>query len=111
MPIHQGTGNDGIGYQIGEQVGVESVTLSTQQTPIHNHPLLGSNAPATGTNPNGLIFGTGAVTAYMIEADPEVTLNGNVITAVGGSQPHDNMQPFLAINYIISLFGIFPSQT
>jgi microcystin-dependent protein len=111
VPIHQGTGSDGIGYQIGELVGAESVTLTTQQTPVHSHPLLGSKSPATGTNPNGLIFATGAVSAYMIEADVEVTLNPNVVTPVGGSQPHENMQPFLAINYIISLFGIFPSQT
>ena len=92
-------------------LGVENVTLTTQQIPIHSHALVGSGAPATGTNPNGLTFGTGAVTAYMIEADAEVQLNANAITPVGGSQPHDNQQPFTCINYIISLFGIFPNQT
>jgi len=111
VPVHQGTGSDGITYLTGEMPGVESVTLSTQQIPVHSHALLGSTSPATGTNPNGLIFGTGAVTAYMIEADAEVQLNANSITPVGGSQPHDNQQPFLAITYIISKFGIFPSQT
>jgi microcystin-dependent protein len=111
VPVHQGTGSDGINYQMGETLGVESVTLTSQQIPTHTHALLGSTSPATGTNPNGLIFGTGAVTAYMFEADAEVQLNANSITPVGGSQPHENLQPYLAINYIISLFGIFPSQT
>jgi microcystin-dependent protein len=110
-PIHQGTGADGTTYQMGEMLGVESVTLTAQQIPIHNHALVGSASPATGTNPNGLVFGTGAVTAYMIEADAEVALNAGAIAPVGGSQPHENMQPYLAVSYIISLYGIFPSQT
>jgi microcystin-dependent protein len=111
VPIHQGTGSGGINYQMGETLGVENVTLTTQQLPIHSHSLLGSTSPATGTNPNGLILGTGAVTAYAIEADVEVNLNASTVTAAGGGQPHTNQQPFIAINYIISLFGIFPSQT
>ena len=96
VPIHQGTGQDGISYQMAELLGVENVTLTTPQIPIHSHALVGSGAPATGTNPNGLTFGTGAVTAYMIAADAEVQLNTNAITPVGGSQPHDNLQPFSA---------------
>jgi microcystin-dependent protein len=111
VPIHQGTGSDGINYQIGQMMGVENVTVTTQQTPIHSHTLFGSSSPATGTNPKDLILGTGAVTAYAIEADVEVNLNTSTVTAAGGSQPHSNQQPFVAINYIISLTGIFPSQT
>ena len=112
VPIHQGTGPDGVTYQMGEQFGVESVTLTTQQIPVHNHALLGSSSPATsGTPSNSRVLGTSAQVTYMIEADPEVTLNNQAVSPVGGSQPHENCQPFLCINYIISLFGIFPSQT
>jgi microcystin-dependent protein len=111
VPLHMGTGKDGVTYQLGEMAGTESVTLTTQQIPVHNHALLGSGTPALGTNPTGQVFGTGAQTTYMIAADPEVNFNANSITPVGGSQPHENCQPFLCINYIISLFGLFPSQT
>ncbi|HEX7151338.1 MAG TPA: tail fiber protein [Thermoanaerobaculia bacterium] len=111
VPMHFGNGPDGVTYQMAEMAGTESVTLSTQQIPVHSHALLGSGTPALGTNPSGQVFGTGAVTAYMVDADPEVNLNANAISPVGGSQPHENCQPFLCINYIISLFGIFPQPT
>jgi len=111
VPIHQGTGPQGTTFQLAEAAGVESVTLTTQQIPTHNHVLLGSSFPANAGNPTNNVFGTSAQVAYMIEADPEVSFNTNAVTPVGGSQPHENCQPFLCINFIISLFGVFPSQT
>jgi microcystin-dependent protein len=112
VPMHMGNGPDGVNYQLAEAAGVESVTLTTQQIPVHNHVLLGSGTAANqGTPSASLVLGTSAQVTYMIEADPEVNLNPSAITPVGGSQPHENCQPFLCINYIISLFGIFPSQT
>jgi microcystin-dependent protein len=111
VPMHFGNGPDGVNYQIAEQAGVESVTLTTQQIPIHSHVLIGSLTAANTGDPTNKVFGTSGQVAYLIEADPEVQLNAQAVTPAGGSQPHENCQPFLCINYIISLFGLFPSQT
>ena len=110
IPLHFGTGPDGVTYQQAEAAGVESVTLSTQQIPVHNHVLIGSTAAATTGDPTNKVFAQSAQVAYLIEADPEVQFSASAITPVGGSQPHENCQPFLCINYIISLFGLFPQQ-
>jgi microcystin-dependent protein len=115
VPIHQGTNTqNGIAYQLAETGGVEIVTLTTQQMPTHRHGLA-----ATATNqtlsPQGAFFATATssqagVNTY-IQAAVDANLNPNSILPTGGSQPHDNLQPYLAINFIISLFGIFPTQT
>jgi microcystin-dependent protein len=111
LPIHAGTGGGGT-YQLGELGGVESVTLTTQQIPVHNHALLGSNALATTNAPAGNVFATGTgATVFPYGTDaPPATLHASTISPVGGSQPHDNFQPYLCLNYIISMFGIFPTQ-
>lgn len=112
VPLHQGAG-PGLGtYQMGEMGGVETVTLTTQQMASHTHALFGSTNNATTTGPAGTVPGTlpeATTLAYGTDA-PATTLNPQSVTQVGGNQPHDNVQPFLCVNYIISLFGIFPSQ-
>jgi microcystin-dependent protein len=89
------------------------VALTIQQIPQHNHPLLASTSPGTGTSPANAVAGAlSPVSVYKANiAAPNIPMNSNSIVAQGGSQPHDNMQPYLCLNYIISLFGIFPSQT
>jgi microcystin-dependent protein len=109
VPIHQGTLN-GVTFTIGEKAGVESVTLSTQQIPVHTHPLLGSADPATTLNSQGNVLSATASATPYFNIAPATPLNQQAITPIGGSQPHENMQPYLAISYIISLFGIFPTQ-
>jgi microcystin-dependent protein len=112
LPIHQGSGG-GSTYQMGEMAGVESVTLTTQQIPNHTHSLLATSVLASSPDPGGNVLAqsrTAAVDLYL-EDSPTTPLAPTSITAVGGSQPHENMHPYLCINYIISLFGIFPSQT
>jgi microcystin-dependent protein len=111
VPIHMGTGPDGTTYQIGEAAGTESVTLTTQQIPIHTHPLLGSTNPANLQTPASNVVGKSTQVDLFINAQPQDALNNQAITPVGGSQPHENCQPFLCINFIISLFGVFPTQT
>jgi microcystin-dependent protein len=111
VPIHMGQGPDGNTYTLAEAAGVEQVTLTTQQIPIHTHAFLGSSTAATLTSPSGSVCGTSAQVDYLTIAQATVALNVNSITPVGGSQPHDNLQPYLAINFIISLFGIFPSPS
>jgi microcystin-dependent protein len=109
VPIHQGTSaSDGIAYQIGEKAGVESVTLTVQQIPNHTHALLGSSNAATLTSPSSAVVATSAQVDYLTIATASNAMNANSISPVGGSQPHENMQPSLCISFIISLFGVFP---
>lgn len=114
VPIHQGTGAFGNSYQLAQNGGVETVTLSINQIPNHTHQI---SAGTTGNvaSGNGAILADGAsaqggVRIYSNLAST-VTMNAGTIQSAGGSQPHENLQPYLAINFIISLFGIFPSQT
>lgn len=106
IPIHQGNG-----FILAETGGVEEVTLTTQQIPIHTHPMLASGDPGNQVNIQGAMICNSQGALYYIEDPPSVNLNPNVIGPTGGSQPHTNFQPYLCINYIISLFGIFPSPT
>ena len=107
IPIHQGNG-----LLIGESGGSETVTLTTAQIPSHNHVALaqtaaGSQGPANGVwaaTASAQIYATGAPTAG-------ANFNASAIGLTGGSQPHDNMMPYLVVSFILSLFGIFPSQT
>ena len=115
VPIHQDrrTGAP-IPYIVGEDGGVESVTLSQQQVPGHNHAMLGSVNATTTNDPTGNLPATLLIALQQFpygQSTPILPLDPSSISPVGGSQPHDNMQPFTVINYIISLFGIFPSPT
>jgi microcystin-dependent protein len=109
IPIHMGTGG-GSTYQLSETGGAEQVTLTIQQIPSHTHPFIVSGDSGSASNAANAMPATG-ITVYRPDQPPNAPMNAGVVTIVGGSQPHDNMQPFLCINHIISLFGIFPSQT
>jgi microcystin-dependent protein len=112
IPLHFGQGPDGVTYTLAEAAGVESVTLSTQQIPSHTHPLTASTADGTVPNPGGNVLSQTPTGIFPYFEDvPAANMNAAAISIVGGSQPHENCQPFLCINYIISLFGLFPSPT
>jgi microcystin-dependent protein len=111
VPIHFGTGPDGTTYQIGEMAGTEEVTLSVQQIPNHSHPLTCSTSQAADSQPNGAVLAQSVIADMYIQDSPDGSLAASTVGAQGGSQPHENTQPFLCINFIISLFGVFPSQT
>jgi microcystin-dependent protein len=111
VPIHMGTGPDGTTYQIGEMAGTEQETLTTQQIPSHTHPLTASAGTATSQDPTNLMLAGTQAQTYTNLTDALTTMAANSIGPAGGSQPHENTQPFLCINFIISLFGVFPSQT
>ncbi len=105
IPIHQGNG-----FKVADAGGVEEVTLTTAQMPVHSHPFLTSASPGTLNDPgNNLLAGSAAVDMYR-ETSPSVPLVPNAIGPAGGSQPHTNFQPYLCVNFIISLFGLFPPQ-
>jgi microcystin-dependent protein len=112
VPLHFGNG-----FVQAETGGVETLTLTTSQIPAHSHPLLSSTAMASTPRAAGAVLAQvrpGAPDLY-IEGQPgipsAVPMAATSISAVGGSQPHENLQPYLCINFIISLFGIFPSPT
>ena len=107
IPIHQGNG-----FILAETGGAEEITLTVSQIPAHSHPMLGTQNLANVTDPANLVPGTLVtnVTAYGTD-NPSTTLSPQSVSAVGGSQPHTNFQPYLCVNFIISLFGIFPSPT
>ncbi|UXI69276.1 phage tail protein [Tahibacter amnicola] len=110
VPIHMGSATTGTTYQIGEMAGVESVTLSTQQIPNHTHAMLASEAAATALTPQNNMPAE-ATKRFFVAPTSVTPMAPNAIGPAGGSQPHENCQPFLCVNFIISLFGIFPSQT
>ena len=112
IPVHNGQG-PGISqnYQQGEKAGVETVTLSAQQIPIHNHAVVASGGNGADANPGGnFLASSTSISAYAVFS-PDTSMAANALLPAGGSQPHENVMPFLCINYIISLFGIFPSQS
>jgi microcystin-dependent protein len=107
LPVHQGNG-----FVLAETGGAENVTVTTQQISQHSHTFLGTTTTATGTAPAGnvLASSTGAtVDPYGTDA-PLTALQAQATAAAGGSQPHSNIQPFLCLSFILSLFGIFPTQ-
>ena len=106
IPIHQGNG-----FILAETGGVETVTLTVQQIPAHSHPLLASTAIPTTATPANNVTGQAATKVYRSSGSPTVALAPGSISPVGGSQPHENRQPYLCVSFIISLFGIFPSPT
>ena len=106
VPMHQGNG-----FIMAETGGAEEITLTVQQIPSHNHAFLGAAVNGDQTNAGGqLPANSFNVTPYINQA-PTGNMNVGAISPVGGSQPHTNLQPYLTISFIISLFGIFPSPT
>ena len=106
VPMHQGNG-----FVLGQKAGVETVTLTGAQLPIHTHAWLGSQDQGGQTNPPSNVVASipGGGSVY-IQDSASVALAQQSLMTVGGSQPHENMQPFLTISFIISLFGIFPQR-
>jgi microcystin-dependent protein len=105
LPIHQGNG-----FVIAETGGLEEVTLTIPQIPAHSHPLLASADIPTGSSPDNALTGQAAAKFYRA-GTAALAMNTASITPVGGSQPHNNMQPYLCVSFIISLYGIYPSPT
>jgi microcystin-dependent protein len=105
-PLHQGNG-----FILAETGGVETVTLTPNQMPAHNHAFLASNQPGVYRRPDNAVLSASSRVRLYNQENPYSNMLSTSIQLIGGSQPHENMQPFLCINYIISLFGIFPSPT
>ena len=110
VPVHMGTGG-GASYVIGQSAGEESVTLTTQQIPAHNHVMQANSNAGNQGSPQAAVGAQQASLLPYSHQPPDTNMAPNALGPAGGSQPHDNMVPFLCINFIISLFGVFPSPT
>jgi microcystin-dependent protein len=106
LPLHFGNG-----FTLVETSGAESVTLTVQQIPAHSHPFLATTNSADSSSANNNLLAQPPVMMEYFASAPTSPLNPQSVGADGGSQPHNNFQPYLCVDFIISLFGIFPSQT
>src|SRR6185437_6703685 len=106
LPVHFGNG-----FTLAETGGVEEVTLTVSQIPAHSHAFLATSSFGTQSSPSGKVLAqTQAIQVYASSA-PASAMAPGTTGNTGGRQPHNNFQPYLCVDFIISLFGIFPSQT
>ena len=110
VPLHQGQGPGLSPRTLGEHTGTETVALAPSQMPAHNHGLNASTSPASAAaSSTGLVASASSTKLYGLTPGG-ADMAPQVLPAVGGSQPHNNVAPFQCVSFIISLFGVFPSQ-
>ena len=109
-PMHPGQGPGLSLHDLGEEGGTETVTLLESEMPAHRHGVNMSVRPADTLNPSGLGFGSGNAMYVSPPANP-VTMSAQAIAAAGSSQPHNNMMPYLTLNFNIALQGVYPPRT
>lgn len=115
-PMHMGTGFDGGTVNLAASFGTETVTLTNMQIPGHNHVLTAANTGSVASPQSAFLAVPSSSTVSGLETYAPtggtlVTLPATTLQLTGGSQPHENHQPYLCLSFIISLFGVFPSQT
>jgi microcystin-dependent protein len=106
IPIHQGNN-----LVLAETGGAEEITLTTSQIPAHSHAFLASSSVGNDPNANNNVLSESSAITMFVAGDPTAAMASGATTPTGGSQPHTNVQPYLCVDFIISLFGIFPSPT
>jgi microcystin-dependent protein len=104
VPTHMGNG-----LTLGQRAGEEAHTVVASEMPVHNHPLVGTSAASTATKPTANVFATTPSPIY-VNSSNVVPIGSATIAGTGGSQPHENRQPYLALNFCIALVGIFPPR-
>jgi microcystin-dependent protein len=110
-PLHTGAGFTGVGFPLGQAAGEPAVTLSQAQMPAHTHTASANAGVTNGSNattPAGNFWGNGGVNAYAATSDS--SMNPASVPVFGGGQPHENMSPYLVLNFCIAMAGIFPSR-
>lgn len=108
-PLHQGSAKYGGTYTLGEIAGEPQVTLLTSQLPAHSHLIDGVSTAASLEPAAGNAFATSAQNPFSTTTN--ATMNANSLTQSGGSQPHNNMPPYLVLNFVIAMQGIYPSRS
>lgn len=117
-PMHPGRGPGLTSRRLGEKVGASTATLSEAQIPSHSHSFtVSKDAPPTSSSPAGHFPDqyrdeiSGRTEAYKNNASLNATFSSSAIANTGGSQAHENVQPYLGLNYVIALVGIYPSRS
>jgi microcystin-dependent protein len=113
LPINQGQGAGLSNYPIGAKAGVETVTLTSNQIPNHNHGALGSATGSAVSNPANATWGNNAIANKSFGPGNEASsaLNNSSLANTGGNLPHDNLMPFQVLSFIIALFGVYPTPS
>ncbi len=111
IPVHAGTGPGLTNRRLGGKSGTETVTVTTSQLPAHSHALQGSDQFADTPNPASHALAKSTAADFYIHEAPSVNLSSSAVTTTGGSQSHTNLMPFLCVNFIIALFGVYPSRS
>jgi len=110
VPIHAGSGPGLSPRNIGAMGGAEQVTLTANQLPSHTHPVKATNDIADASEPGGQLPAQSTTIDMYVSTAPTVDFNPAAVPGVGGSGSHSNLMPFLCINFIVALFGIYPSR-
>jgi len=110
IPVHQGTGPGLPGYTLAETGGMETVTLTVNQMPVHNHVFAMQQSGSHAT-PEGTILASSPLRQFSSATGGLKTMSPAMVVPAGGNQPHDNFMPYLCVSFIISMYGIFPSPT
>ena len=111
LPIHQGQGNGLSARAIGQAAGAENVTLNQSQIPSHTHTPLANSGAGSVDNPYASYWAGSTTTPQFASGSlSNTTMSADTIGFTGGNQPHSNMQPYLAVSFIIALEGIYPTQ-
>lgn len=111
LPVHQGAGPGLSGILLGETGGRESVTLISSQLPVHTHPMGAVDAqPGNEVSPAGRLPSLSLNVVPYLNDPPGGSFDPAAVTLAGGSQPHENLHPYLCVNFIIAVYGVFPSQ-
>ena len=111
VPIHFGQGPGLASRSLGEVGGEEAHTVSLAEMPTHTHVARGNSGAGTSASPVGMYPAQNAGQIPRYHSTPDTTLSAAVIGSAGGSQPHENRQPYTVLNYVIALQGIYPSQS
>jgi microcystin-dependent protein len=110
-PMHPGQGPGLSLHDLGETGGSPTVTLLESEIPAHSHSMMASKSDAIDTNANNETFAKGIGIGYYAAAASLVALADTALTPAGGDQPHNNMQPYLTLNFCIAMQGVFPPRT
>ncbi|TPX03246.1 phage tail protein [Schumannella luteola] len=109
MPIGQGTSSQGVSNVLGQQVGIEAVTVTTPQLPSHTHPAIATEGTPSSATPAARRWSSRAETPFSSQP-PTTAMSASALSPSGGNQPHDNMPPYLGVRFCIAVYGIYPTQ-